>query len=278
MARAPKSWEDTVLMCMTDPTYADLARAAYFLPPVEAGKRYYESAEYAEVRRNIPGEPGRALDLGAGNGILSYALARDGWDVTAVEPDPSDLIGAGAIRALAAQTATPITVLEAYGESIPLEAANFDLIVARQVLHHAMDLPCLCQEMARLCRHGATIVTLRDHVITDASQLPAFLDQHPLHRFYGGENAFTLDAYRASLTGAGLSIRKEWRSFQSVVNFDPSSEEDVRHSTAALFGPLRAVFGLALAAIPFRLLAKLLSIADRRPGRLVSFVAIKEAQ
>ena len=40
----------------------------------------------------IPRKAGRALDLGAGNGILSYALAREGWSVTAVEPDPSALV------------------------------------------------------------------------------------------------------------------------------------------------------------------------------------------
>lgn len=270
------SWEDTVRMCMTDPAYAGLARDAYFLPVVEAGERYFHSAEYAELRRHIPAKPGRALDLGAGNGILSYALARDGWDVTAVEPDPSALIGAGAIRALSEQTGTPITVIEAFGEAIPLEAAGFDLVVARQVLHHAADLPGFCREMARLSRQGATIVTLRDHVITDAAQLPAFLDRHPLHRFYGGENAFTLNAYRAALRDAGLSIRKEWRSFQSVINFDPSTAAEVRQSAAAMFGPLRGLAGLALALLPFPVLANLLAAADRRPGRLVSFVAVKD--
>ena len=47
----------------------------------------------------------QALDLGAGRGISSYALAREGWQVTALEPDPSMLIGAGAIRSLVAKKA-----------------------------------------------------------------------------------------------------------------------------------------------------------------------------
>jgi SAM-dependent methyltransferase len=270
------SWEDTVRMCMTDPAYAELARDTYFLPPAEAGERFFNSAEYAEVRRHIPAKPGRALDLGAGNGILSYALAKDGWDVTAVEPDPSALIGAGAIRAMSTQTGIPITVIEAFGEAIPLDAAGFDLVVARQVLHHAADLPGFCREMARLSRHGATIVTLRDHVITDAAQLPAFLERHPLHRFYGGENAFTLANYRSALADAGLSIRQEWQSFRSVINYDPSSEAEVRKAAAAMFGPLSPAVGLAFKAIPFKVLAHALAAVDRRPGRLVSFLAIKE--
>lgn len=270
------TWEDAVRLCMTDPAMADLARAAYFLPPEEAGPRYAASAEFAEVRRHLPRTPGRALDLGAGNGILSYALACDGWDVTAVEPDPSDLIGAGAIRALSARTGVPIRVIEAFGEAIPLEAAGFDLVVARQVLHHAADLDGFCREMARLSRPGATILTLRDHVISGPAQLQPFLNQHPLHRFYGGENAFTLAQYRAALDRAGLRRRREWRSFQSVVNYDPATPAQILDQAARRLGPLagaaRAVAGLA----PFGAVAALLAAIDRRPGRLVSFLAVRD--
>ncbi|MCU0885274.1 MAG: hypothetical protein MUC44_10055 [Beijerinckiaceae bacterium] len=72
-----------------------LARAAYFDEPVAAALRYQASAEFGAVRALLPPKAGRALDLGAGNGILSHALAREGWAVTAVEPDPSELVGAG---------------------------------------------------------------------------------------------------------------------------------------------------------------------------------------
>ncbi|MEC5293725.1 MULTISPECIES: class I SAM-dependent methyltransferase [unclassified Aurantimonas] len=98
---------------------AALAHAAYFDEPLAAARRYHASAEFAAVRRMIPASPGRALDLGAGNGILSWALAREGWAVTAVEPDPSILVGAGAIRAMSEQSGTPIEVIEA-------EACSFD--------------------------------------------------------------------------------------------------------------------------------------------------------
>lgn len=273
MAEPKMTWEDAVRLCMTDPALADLARAAYFLPPEQAGPLYAASAEYAEVRRHLPLAPGRALDLGAGNGILSWALARDGWDVTAVEPDPSDLIGAGAIRTLSARTGVPIRVIEAFGEAIPLEAGGFDLVVARQVLHHAADLDGFCREMARLSRPGATILTLRDHVISGPGQLQPFRNQHPLHRFYGGENAFTLDQYRAALAGAGLRLQREWRSFQSVVNYDPATPAQILDQAAARFGPLRGPVRALAGLVPFGAVAALLAAIDRRPGRLVSFLA-----
>lgn len=270
------TWEDAVRWCLDTPAMANLARDAYFGDPVEVAARYSASSEYAEVRRVIPQTPGRVLDLGAGNGILSWALASDGWEVTAVEPDPSNLIGAGAIRILAEQTNASITVIEAMGEDIPLESAGFDLVVARQVLHHAKDLQVFCSEMARLSGIGATILTLRDHVISGPTQLQPFLDHHPLHHLYGGENAFSLAEYRDAISSAGLSIQREWRSFQSVMNYDPMTQDEIRSKLAALTGPLRSPTGAMLKTLPFGLIAEVATFLDRRPGRLVSFLAINE--
>jgi SAM-dependent methyltransferase len=269
------TWEDAVRWFMAQPEHADLAKAAYFGDPLQAARRYHASAEFAEILKLIPKPAGRALDLGAGNGILSYALAKEGWQVTAVEPDPSMLVGAGAIRALGTEQGVKIEVIEAFGEAIPLEAAGFDLVMARQVLHHAYDLPGFCHEMARLVRSGGTIITLRDHVISDQGQLKPFLDGHPLHHLYGGENAFTLDAYRNALRGAGFAQIEEYQSFASVLNYDPMTEEEIRQKLAEKFGPLRRLGGIALALLPFQVIAGVAAKLDRRPGRLVSFMCRK---
>ena len=274
MSKTKITWEQAVQKCMTDPDMAQLARSAYFMPPVEAGRAYHASAEFAAIKNMLPTTPGRALDLGAGNGILSFALACEGWEVTAVEPDPSALVGAEAIRAVAAETGAKISVIEAFGEAIPLEAAGFDLVVARQVLHHAADLPDFCSEMARLARPGATIITLRDHVISGPEQLEPFLAQHPLHHFYGGENAFTLMQYQQALTSAGLSIKSELKSFQSVINFDPLTSDEVLDRAASMAGPARPLVRLLFKMLPFSIVAQLMTVADRRPGRLVSFLCV----
>lgn len=272
------TWEDAVRWCLRQPDLQQLAKDAYFGDPLETAKRYHSSPEYAEVRRLLPSKPGRALDLGAGNGILSHALAEDGWRVTAVEPDPSGLVGAGAIRNMAARSGLPITVVEAFGEAIPLEDADFDVVVARQVLHHAHDLAAFCREMARLVRSGGRVVTLRDHVVTGAAQLDAFFSIHPLHRLYGGENAFTLEAYRGALAAANLRIEREIGPFASVINFAPHTPQTLRQEIAARTGPLAPATS-ALLALPggFELVLKLLDRFDNRPGRLVSFVCVKES-
>ena len=273
------SWEDAVRWLLDQPDQAELARSAYLdLPLADAARRYRQSAEYAALRQLLPAVRGRVLDLGAGNGILSYALAADGWQVTAVEPDPSALVGAGAIRSLAAETGTAIEVVEAFGEAIPLADAGYDLVIARQALHHAGDLARFCKEMARLTRPGGLVVTLRDHVISGPEQMRAFLDAHPLHRLYGGENAFTIPQYADALAGAGLVVERTIGSLASVINYAPFTEADIRNAAIAPFQALmRPVAAMLLRLVPLWLLQRLASAVDRRPGRLVSFVARRPA-
>src|SRR6187402_3965077 len=108
------SWEEAVLWLKGHPDQAELVRACYFDDPLpEAAERYWRSAEWAEMRTYLPC-PGKALDIGAGRGISSFALARDGWRVTALEPDSSSVVGAGAIRALSAAAGVDIEVVEVF--------------------------------------------------------------------------------------------------------------------------------------------------------------------
>src|SRR5712671_3057697 len=102
---AKLTWEQAVATLLSDPQQASLARGCYFDgTALEAGARYWASEEWQTVRSLLPEVPGKALDIGAGRGIASYALARDGWKVCALEPDASALVGAEAIRSLAATT------------------------------------------------------------------------------------------------------------------------------------------------------------------------------
>ena len=80
------------------PEKKSLVRDCYFDDPLcGAADRYASSAEWNSISNILEGRRGRVLDLGAGNGIASYAFAVSGWDVVAVEPDPSSLVGSSAI-------------------------------------------------------------------------------------------------------------------------------------------------------------------------------------
>jgi len=274
------TWEQAVRRLLGDPAQRQVVVDCYYDRPArDAALRYWHSPEWQAVRELLPRPPRSALDVGAGHGISSVALALDGWNVTAVEPDPSDLVGRGAIVALATELALPIRAVAGTAESIPGEASSFDVVFARQVLHHAADLPAACREIYRVLRPGGIFVAIRDHVVTRHRDRPAFFEAHPLHRFYGGENAYREDEYVGALRGAGFEVQQVLRSFDSIINFAPHSRESLRREILqrASCVPLAAtVLGSVIRREPaYDRLLRLLSRVDDRPGRLLSLVCRK---
>ena len=274
-----QSWEDAVQWLITQPDKAALVEACYFDPPLsDAVHRYWLSPEWQEVQKILPTKKGIALDLGAGNGLASYALARDGWHVDAVEPDPSDLVGAGAIRRIAREQSLPIKVRSEFGETLGFEDARFDVIFARQVLHHARSLSLLCKELHRVLKPGGKLIAVRDHVITRDTDLTAFLEKHPLHRYYGGENAYRLDQYVSSLTSAGFCITNTLGPLSSAINLAPFTRDLMIKKIMVRFGASPIVHLVArLITLPVKSTGIMCAVEhfDNRPGRLYSFVCAK---
>src|SRR4051812_17248898 len=107
------TWEQAVDWLIQQPGSEVLVKACFYDDPlIDAATRYWQSTEWRAVRDLLPATPGKALDIGAGRGISSYALARDGWNVTALEPDPSEKVGAGAIRKLANEADLKIEIAQ----------------------------------------------------------------------------------------------------------------------------------------------------------------------
>ncbi|NDE62715.1 MAG: class I SAM-dependent methyltransferase [Cyclobacteriaceae bacterium] len=149
-------------------------------------------------------------------------MAQDGWATVAVEPDKSPVVGAGAIRSLNHRR---IKVIEGFGESLPFSGDTFDVVVARAVLHHSRDLSQLCREVARVMKKGSVFLAMREHVISREKDLPIFLEQHPLHSLYGGENAFTLNRYRSAFQQAGLKLLQTYGPACSDINVHPLTRQ-----------------------------------------------------
>ena len=273
-------WEDAVRWLRDQPGNEDIVRNAYYDDPlIDAADRYWRSNEWAAVRAIIGSGPGNALDAGAGRGIASYALARDGFTVTALEPDPSDLVGVGAIRSLVKGARLNITVEDNLSEGLPFADASFDVIFARAVLHHISDLPAACHEFCRVLRPGGLFVAAREHVISNPADLPAFFATHALHHRYGGENAHPLPVYQNAITRAGLILECTIGSLDSPINYGPQSATEINRRIAAQLVPIASmrwiVTGLLNLPGVGGLVRRMASRIDQRPGRHASFVARK---
>jgi ubiquinone/menaquinone biosynthesis C-methylase UbiE len=276
------SWEAAVEWLRSQPAQHELVQAAFYDDPLSvAASRYWQCGEWREVQALIGTGLGRAaLDLGAGRGIASFALAKDGFSVTALEPDSSNLVGAGAIRALASVEQLDIHVVQEVSECLPFESASFDFVFARAVLHHTKDLHAACNEIFRVLKPGGMLLAVREHVLSRDDHLPRFLEMHPLHNLYGGEYAYREAEYLDALVDSGFSV-VTLKSFDSPINYFPHTDAALRDK---LIGPLRRVPVVGAAAKSllslkpfFNMILRLMSWADQRPGRLYSFICRKPA-
>jgi SAM-dependent methyltransferase len=100
--------------------------------------------------------PLRILDLGAGNGWLSYRLAQRGHIVAAIDllVNPQD--GLGAYVHYDA-TFTPV---QAEFDRLPFDAAQFDLTIFNASLHYAVNYETTLREALRVLQPGGQIVVL----------------------------------------------------------------------------------------------------------------------
>jgi SAM-dependent methyltransferase len=102
----------------------------------------------AAARPYLPGADGRVLDLGAGTGRFTRALAdATGAAVVACEP-------AAAMRAVCA--CRPL--VGGAAEALPFRASVFDAIWASQMVHHVTDLAAFTAGVRRVLQPGGHLL------------------------------------------------------------------------------------------------------------------------
>ena len=229
------NWHQTIEHIQDLPEYSDLIIAAYLSKDLisnirnfENGEEFLETLELIKLHKK---DALSILDVGAGNGIASISFAKLGYDVTALEPDESNIVGTKAIRWLVDYfNLKNLNIVECYAENTGLPDNSYDIIYIRQAMHHAYDLNAFMKEMNRLLKNGGIIICLRDHVILNEDDKSRFLHSHPLQKYYGGENAFTLKQYKTAFSMGNLKIIKHFTFYSSVLNFAPMTKLEFKNN------------------------------------------------
>ncbi|MES2778080.1 MAG: methyltransferase domain-containing protein [Bacteroidota bacterium] len=271
-----KTWDETIQYIRSQPQYNNLVHDAYFGTDVMGNaKRFIESEEWKATVLLLQSYTSigksRVLDIGAGGGISSYAFAKLGATVDAIEPDNSDTIGSTAIETLAATLAPgQLTAHRIFAEDFITSEGGYDIVYARQSMHHAYHLQEFVNTAFKALKKDGVFITVRDHVVIDDKDKQQFLRLHPLHKFYGGENAFTLAQYLAAMTNAGFHVKEQLGPTASDINLFPYTENNFRKMVGTkipLLGKLKVVQNMAWTYYQKHLV--------KLPGRIYSFIAVK---
>jgi len=133
----------------------------------------------------------RVLDLGCGEGYEAAHLASLGWKVDAIDLDPR-----ATWPALAARHKGRLRFRQGDAQALKGLKGSYDLVLQKDMLHHA-DLPeKALAEMARLCRPGGRVLVMEANRLNPIFYLRLTLLE--------GHQHFTRWRLRALLAGAGM--------------------------------------------------------------------------
>lgn len=226
------NWEQTIQYIRTLPEFKDLVEKAYFDENLELNvNRFASSEEFEETLKIINCYAPKAksiLDIGCGNGISAINFAINKYNVTAIEPDASDTVGAGAIKYLKNLfNLNNVEICKAFAEDINFKSNSFDVVYIRQAMHHANNLQQFVGECIRVLKPNGLLLTVRDHVVYNEDDKKWFLENHPLQKYYGGENAYSSNEYMKAIRIGGAKVVKELKYYESVLNYFPNTIDDI---------------------------------------------------
>src|SRR5262249_25853870 len=101
--------------------------------------------------------------------------------------------------------------VQADGEHLPFAGASFDITYCCATLHHALDLPAMVAEMARVTKPGGAVAALNEGTrgLLRSTENPAQLGEKDLGI---NEHVHTVWEYLTAFRRAGCTIRRIQRA------------------------------------------------------------------
>jgi SAM-dependent methyltransferase len=157
--------------------------------------------------RYIQGGRGlRVLEVGAAKAWAApFWLARDcDFVATDILVDAKIGLGRGAFYG-------DFGRVQADGENLPFDDGAFDVAYCVATLHHALDLPRMLREMARVTKHGGIVAGLNEGTrgVGRSADNPEQAGEKELGI---NEHVHTVWAYYAAFMRAGVSVRRMERA------------------------------------------------------------------
>jgi SAM-dependent methyltransferase len=219
----------------------------------------YPTVLFVEIRRRLelPERP-LVVDLGAGTGRASLAMAALGWRVTAVEPGKPML---DVLRAQATNQGLLLATVQASAEATGLDPGTADLATAAQAFHW-FDHAAAVTEMARIVKPSGGVALFWN--VRDADRSPFVAEYHALlERMFG-------DADTGQYLQAGRATGRErtQAAFHESHAFEEPQLAELQHDAAMTANQF---VGMAFTASYVRALAP--EEQDRFRGELMAMLA-----
>jgi ubiquinone/menaquinone biosynthesis C-methylase UbiE len=154
------------------------------------------------------GRPLRILDLGAGNGWLSYRMMTIGHEATAVDVRDDAVDGLGAAAGYDPHLPKPFQRFVASFDALPVRGGSHDLAVFNASLHYALDLAATLREAVRAVRADGRIAILDSPFYrraADGEAMVAEKRRHAAERFGARADALVSLPFIEYLTRARLA-------------------------------------------------------------------------
>lgn len=156
------------------------------------------------------------LDLGAGNGWLSYRMGLNGHNAVALDMREDAIDGLGAAAAFLQERPGLFNRVAASFDALPLCDCCFDIALFNASLHYAVDLRVALFEAMRVVRPGGMLVVLDSPFYDDEKDGAAMVREKRAGSQFGDRadvllsSSFVEFLTRDRLTASCAGLRLEW--------------------------------------------------------------------